>query len=164
MGNCQLYWGELHNHGEFGYGQGSMERSYDIARSHLDFYAFTPHGMVAGAIEAYPIVQENWPAIQQAAAQNSRPGEFTCFLGYEWHSGAWGDVHVIYQGDDGPLHYEATLAELQQHFRQERALLIPHHIAYVNGVDWDLFDEDLSSDSPPGPTTTMGIPAGTDSD
>ena len=144
MGDHRLYWGELHNHCELGYGQGSMERSYDIARSHLDFFALTPHGMVAGSLEAYPIVKENWPAVQRAAAQHNRPGEFTCFVGYEWHSGTWGDVHVIYEADDGPLHYEPTLAELQRHFRDEQALLVPHHIAYANGVNWELLDEDLS--------------------
>jgi len=144
MGDFQLFWGELHNHCELGYGQGSLERSYDIARSHLDFFALTPHGMVAGSLEAYPIVKETWPAIQRAAAENNRPGEFTCFLGYEWHSGTWGDVHVLYPGDGGALHYEPTLAKLQHHFRSQQALLIPHHIAYVNGVDWELFDAELS--------------------
>ena len=95
----RLYWGELHNHNELGYAQGTLERSYDIARSHLDFYAFTPHGMFAdrpdtmlldGSIRAYPVVEQNWDKIQQAAARNNTPGKFTCFLGYEWHSSAWG--------------------------------------------------------------------------
>ena len=61
----RLWWGELHNHGQLGYGQGSLERSYDIARSHLDFYAFTPHGIHAdgGVLEGYPVVRENWSGI-----------------------------------------------------------------------------------------------------
>ena len=52
MSDYRLYWGDIHNHNELGYAQGSLERSYDIARSHLDFYAFTPHGQHAdGRIE-----------------------------------------------------------------------------------------------------------------
>lgn len=56
MPDLNLYWGELHNHNELGYAQGSLERSYEIARSHLDFYAFTPHGLHAdgGVPDGYP--------------------------------------------------------------------------------------------------------------
>ena len=153
MSNYRLYWGELHNHNELGYAQGTLERSYEIARSHLDFYAFTPHGMFAdrpdtmlldGSIRAYPVVEQNWDKIQQAAARNNTPGTFTCFLGYEWHSSAWGHVHVVYLDDHKSLHYAPTLTDLQHHFRGADVLLVPHHIAYVNGVDWDLFDPQLS--------------------
>ena len=38
-----IYWGDIHNHCNIGYAQGSLERAYDIAQSHLDFYCFTPH-------------------------------------------------------------------------------------------------------------------------
>ncbi|MHC4558045.1 MAG: hypothetical protein ACYS80_12160, partial [Planctomycetota bacterium] len=38
-----LYWGDVHNHNAVGYARGSLERSYDIARSHLDFFCFTGH-------------------------------------------------------------------------------------------------------------------------
>ena len=38
-----LYWGDVHNHNAVGYAKGSLERSYDIARSHLDFFCFTGH-------------------------------------------------------------------------------------------------------------------------
>lgn len=44
MKHLNLYWGEIHNHNEIGYGLGALERSYQIARNSLDFYAFTPHG------------------------------------------------------------------------------------------------------------------------
>ena len=37
------YFGDLHNHNNVGYAQGSLERSFEIARDHLDFFAFTPH-------------------------------------------------------------------------------------------------------------------------
>ena len=69
MPDLNLYWGELHNHSQLGYGQGSLERSYDIAASHLDFYAFTPHGLHAdgGVPDGYPVVVENWERIRQAS-------------------------------------------------------------------------------------------------
>ena len=61
MSEYKLYWGDIHNHNELGYGQGSLARSYQIARSHLDFYAFTPHAQHAdgGMPEGYENVQEN---------------------------------------------------------------------------------------------------------
>jgi len=37
-----LYWGDIHNHNSVGQIKGSLERSYDIAMSHLDFFCFTP--------------------------------------------------------------------------------------------------------------------------
>ena len=43
---AQLLWGDLHNHnsvGLFHYSKGSLERTIEIARSHLDFFAFTGH-------------------------------------------------------------------------------------------------------------------------
>jgi hypothetical protein len=80
--NLKLLWGDIHNHNEMGYGQGSLDRSYQIARSHLDFYAFTPHAQHAdgNAPNGYPIVNENWEAIQDAARSYNDPGTFTTFL------------------------------------------------------------------------------------
>lgn len=143
MSRYHLYWGDIHNHNELGYGQGSLERSYEIARSHLDFYAFTPHGQYADghAPEGYEVVNESWQDIQRAAAANNDPGAFTSFLAYEWHSKSWGHVHIVYFDDHQPLHFARTLADLRAHFRTQRAILVPHHTAYLNGVDWDLFDE-----------------------
>ena len=37
----RLYWGDLHNHNAVGYAKGSLQRSIDLAREHLDFFAFT---------------------------------------------------------------------------------------------------------------------------
>jgi hypothetical protein len=42
----RVYWGDLHNHNTVGlyhYTKGTLERSIDIAQSHLDFFAFTGH-------------------------------------------------------------------------------------------------------------------------
>ena len=146
MPNLNLYWGELHNHNELGYAQGSLERSYEIARSHLDFYAFTPHGLHAdgGVPDGYPVVVANWERIRRAASENNRPGEFTCFPAYEWHSSAWGHLHVLSAEDMESMYCARSLADLQGHFRDRQAILVPHHPAYERGVDWEGFDEALS--------------------
>ncbi len=138
----RLLWGDIHNHNELGYGQGSLDRSYRIAKSHLDFYAFTPHAQHAdgNAPDGYPIVNENWSAIQDAAASYNDPGCFTSFLAYEWHSAAWGHVHCVYEEDGRPLHFAPSLASLRDTHRDERSILVPHHIAYNRGVDWEEFD------------------------
>ena len=39
----KIYWGDIHNHNAVGYAKGSLERSYDIANSTLDFFCFTGH-------------------------------------------------------------------------------------------------------------------------
>ena len=146
MTDYNLFWGTYTTTTSSATPRGSLERSYDIARSHLDFYAFTPHGQHAdgGVPDGYPVVNENWSRIQRAAADNNSPGSFTTFLGYEWHSTAWGHVHIVQMDDHVEQHFAPTLADLQDHFRGREAILVPHHTAYTDGVDWELFDEDLS--------------------
>ena len=40
----KTYFGDLQNHNVIGYAQGLLERTFETARNHLDFFAFTPHG------------------------------------------------------------------------------------------------------------------------
>jgi hypothetical protein len=146
LSTTTLLWGDIHNHNELGYALGSLERSYDIARSHLDFYAFTPHSQFADgrAPKGYEIVNDNWVNIQRMAADQNAPGEFTTFLAYEWHSSAWGHVHVVCYEDGLPLHFAPSLSALQDHYRGQKVILVPHHIGYDNGVDWNLLDASFS--------------------
>jgi len=44
VGKYQVYFGDLHNHSEVGYARGSLERAFEIAREHLDFFALPPTG------------------------------------------------------------------------------------------------------------------------
>ena len=108
--------GDIHNHNAHGYGVGSIERSLDIARTHLDFFAFTGHSswhdMPADGgrrerhwIDGFRRLKETWPRVQQVIAEGNRDGEFCAFLGFEWHSSHWGDQCVVFPQDHRPLIY-----------------------------------------------------------
>ena len=90
----------------------------------LDFYAFTPHGLPAdgGIPDGYPVVVDNWERIRRAAAEYERPGEFTCFPAYEWHSTAWGHLLVISADELASMYCAKHLADLQDPFGNGRAI------------------------------------------
>jgi len=150
-----IFYGDIHNHNAHGYGVGSIERSVDVARGHLDFFAFTGHSSwhdmqrMEGGREmhwskGFARLRETWPRVQDVIADANRDGEFCAFLGFEWHSSAFGDQCVVFPGDHRPLHYADSVAGLRRFCVEEQALMIPHHLAYPKGrrgVDWDLFDE-----------------------
>jgi hypothetical protein len=153
-----ILFGDIHNHNAHGYGVGSIERSLDIARSHLDFFAFTGHSswhdmpsMEGGRerhwIDGFRRLTETWPRVQQVIADGNRDGEFCAFLGFEWHSSRWGDQCVVFPRDNRPLFYAADVAKLRAFCMDEGALMIPHHLAYpkgMRGVDWQAFREDCT--------------------
>ncbi len=150
-----IFYGDIHNHNAHGYGVGSIERSVDIARGHLDFFAFTGHSSwhdmvrMEGSRElhwsrGFARLRETWPRVQAVIADANRDGEFCAFLGFEWHSSAFGDQCVVFPRDHRPIHYADSVAQLRRFCAEESALMIPHHLAYPKGhrgVDWDLFDE-----------------------
>jgi hypothetical protein len=137
-----IFWGDIHNHCNVGYAQGSLERAYDIAKSHLDFYCFTPHSQwhdqpgtanfkrFTGGFE---VTRQNWDKIKRYANESNMPGKFVSFIGYEWHSSMYGDVCMIMPGDEGELVYLDDIRDLQQFAREKGAILIPHHPAYQQG-------------------------------
>jgi hypothetical protein len=153
-----ILFGDIHNHNAHGYGVGSIERSLDIARTHLDFFAFTGHSSwhdmpsMEGSrerhwIEGFKRLKETWPRVQQVIAEGNRDGEFCAFLGFEWHSSRWGDQCVVFPGDCRPLFYASDVERLRAFCIEERALMIPHHLAYpkgMRGVNWDAFREDCT--------------------
>ena len=58
----KIVYGDIHNHNAHGYGVGSIERSVDVARTHLDFFAFTGHSSWhdLGTIENGAEAHFNW--------------------------------------------------------------------------------------------------------
>jgi len=158
MSGYRTLYGDIHNHNAHGYGVGSIERSLEIARTHLDFFAFTGHSswhdmpaMEGGRerhwIDGFKRLKDTWPRVQRVIADGNRDGEFCAFLGFEWHSSHWGDQCVVFPGDHRPLHYAADPERLRRFCAEERALMIPHHLAYPKGrrgVNWDCFTEECT--------------------
>lgn len=155
MTRRRILYGDIHNHNAHGYGVGSIERSLEIARTHLDFFAFTGHSSwhdmpaMEGQrerhwIDGFRRLKDTWPRVQEVIADGNRDGEFCAFLGFEWHSSRWGDQCVVFPRDRRPLFFTAEPAELRRFCVEERALMIPHHLAYPSGhrgVNWEAFHE-----------------------
>jgi hypothetical protein len=136
-----LYWGDIHNHNAVGYAKGSLERSYDIAQSHLDFFCFTGHSQWHDMpimpqnkhmkwVNGFEVMKNNWNKVVQLANEFYQPGKFTTFIGYEWHSNSVGDACLIFPGSEGELVYLDEFKELQTFANCKGAILIPHHPAY----------------------------------
>ena len=151
-------WGDIHNHNEIGYGAGSIERSYEIAKGCLlDFYAFTPHGYWPDAPDNDPKVKKYhevgyqkvcaaWDKVVEMAEKNNKPGKFVSLLAFEWHSSN-GDYCAYLPDIKGATFPAENLDSLKDFAKQYNALLIPHHIAYrpgCRGLDWDNFDTEFS--------------------
>jgi hypothetical protein len=155
-----LYWGDIHNHNELGYKgcKGSLGRSIDIAKEHLDFFAFTGQAQWHDIkkyknkieekwLQGFEKHKKNWVNIQKAIAEANIPGKFVAFLGYEWHSSTYGDYCIIYPSDYKELKFFENIKDLQSYVLQEDAIIIPHHIGYKKGhrgINWDFFNENTS--------------------
>ncbi|MEX0716841.1 MAG: hypothetical protein WD066_09650 [Planctomycetaceae bacterium] len=138
-----LYWGDLHNHNAVGYAKGSLARSIDLAREHLDFFAFTGHASwhdlpkMPGDrhqkwIDGFRMHSAHWPKTK-AMIREANTDDFVAFLGYEWHSSVFGDYCMIYRDDDGDLFLPDHVDKLHEFAHDAGALAIPHHISYKQG-------------------------------
>jgi hypothetical protein len=152
-----LYWGDLHNHNSIGQIRGSLERSYDIAREHLDFFAFTPQSQWFDMVEipggrneqfvkGFNAVKANWDKITALAEKHYKPGDFVPFVGYEVHSNS-GDFHIVFPGSFSELVYLPNHKAWHRYAKKHNAILIPHHPAYKpgwRGTDWNNMDPAVS--------------------
>jgi hypothetical protein len=155
--NKNLYWGDIHNHNSIGQIRGSLERSYDIARSHLDFFCFTPQSLWPDMVElpegrntqfirGFEAARNNWDKMKLLAEKHYEPGRFVPFLGYEVHFNR-GDFHIIFPGLDGDIVDLPDIRAWQQYARSHNAILVPHHPGYKpdwRGWDWSLLDTSVS--------------------
>ncbi len=143
-GNHKVYFGDLHNHGDVGYAQGTLRRVYEIARNHLDFFAFTPHahwhdiqhfdGNIENKwINGFHVTRARWPEVLGMAKEFDSPGKFVTLAGYEWHSTSMGDYHLIFPDLDAQLYTPDDLADLQRFALQRGCIMIPHHPALRQG-------------------------------
>jgi hypothetical protein len=134
------YFGDLHNHNNVGYAQGSVQRTFEIACDHLDFFSFTPHswwhdiGKYDLKIEdkwknGFAVTTARWPEVLELNRKYDEPGKFVPIPGYEWHSTSVGDYHVLFPDLDAELTHFSTLPELQAFARKRGCIMVPHHPA-----------------------------------
>jgi hypothetical protein len=153
-----IYWGDIHNHNAAGYAKGSLLRSFEIAREHLDFFAHAGHSQWPDMVEmpqdahmhwvhGFKALKEQWPTVKKLTRTWHKPGEFVTYLGWEFHSLSWGDYHIVFPDDSGELRYFATLDGLKTYARKAGAILVPHHPGYPRmwrGQMWEHVDTELS--------------------
>jgi hypothetical protein len=151
--DLRLFWGDLHNHNAVGYAKGSLQRSIDIAREHLDFFAFTGHAAwhdmpnMPGDrhmhwVNGFKAHAEHWSRTRQLLREANDPN-FVAMLGYEWHSSRFGDYCLIFPQDQPELYLPDHVEKLLAFSKGTGALAIPHHVAYKQGwrgANWDFFD------------------------
>jgi hypothetical protein len=160
------YYGDIHNHCNIGYGHGTIEEAFQNARQQLDFACVTAHAywpdmpvdearlaeVVAYHQDGFERTRKMWPHVQDVVETENRPGEFITFLGYEWHSGQYGDHTVYFKDSEAELIRAANLEEMRARLRELRAagndaFLIPHHIGYrqgYRGINWSTFTPEFS--------------------
>ncbi|HUR59647.1 MAG TPA: DUF3604 domain-containing protein [Opitutaceae bacterium] len=151
-GRRQLFWGDLHNHNAVGYAKGSLERSIDLARAHLDFFAFTGHASwhdmptMPGDrhmlwVNGFKAHRDHWEKTRRLM-QDATTDKFTALLGYEWHSGVFGDYCMIFDQDQPELFLPDHVNKLLDFAEARDALAIPHHLGYLEGwrgANWKYF-------------------------
>ena len=153
-----IYFGDLHNHNSVGYAQGSLGRTFEIARNHLDFFAFTPHGYwhdighYENSIEnkwlnGFEVTKRRWQEVLELVRKYDEPGRYVPIAGFEWHSTSFGDYHIIFPDLKGEYIRFDDLREFQQFAKQRGALMIPHHPANRlghRGTDIAMLDTEVS--------------------
>lgn len=154
-----LFWADLHNHNEVGYGKGSLDRSYQIAKAGLlDAYAFTVHGywpdipkedqkIAQYHKDGFEKVLKQWPTVRDKANTENKDNDFVAFVAFEWHSSNCGDYCIIMPGEEGEICAAESLRELQNFVKKHKAIMIPHHIAYKQGwrgINWKSVSSEVS--------------------
>lgn len=156
--NYRLFWGDLHNHNEVGYGVGTLQRSIDIAREHLDFFAFTGHAWwhdmprMPGDrhmkwVNGFKVHRDHWPKTRRLLRE-ANTDDFAALLGYEWHSSRFGDYCVIFPEDQPELFLPDHVEKLLDFAAAKGALAVPHHVAYKQGWRGANFDHFRAASSP----------------
>lgn len=98
-------------------------------------------------VNGFKVANDAWDSVKLFSKEYYNPGKFVPFLGYEWHSSLYGDVCLIFPGNEGNLLYFDNIQSVQDYAKQHNAILIPHHTAYKSGwrgQDWSFFDPDVS--------------------
>jgi hypothetical protein len=156
--HLNLYWGDLHNHNAVGYATGTLERSIDVAREHLDFFAFTGHASwhdmpkMPGErhmkwVNGFEVHSNHWPKTRRMIHE-ANTADFVALLGYEWHSSVFGDYCMIFPEDHPELFLPDHVEKLLDFAEGNNCLAIPHHVGYKQGWRGANFDHFRASTSP----------------
>jgi hypothetical protein len=148
----------LHNHNAVGYAQGSLARSIDLAREHLDFFAFTGHASwhdmpkMPGDrhlkwVNGFDVHSKHWPKTREMIREANSDG-FAALLGYEWHSSQFGDYCMIFPDDQPDLFLPDHVTKLLDFAEANKALAIPHHVGYKQGWRGANFDHFRAATTP----------------
>ncbi|MEM6431490.1 MAG: DUF3604 domain-containing protein, partial [Deinococcota bacterium] len=160
----QIFYGDIHNHCNLSYGQGTIEEAFENAKLQLDFCSVTLHAawpdlptddpdlgyLVDYHKEGFAIAQNNWQAYLETVEAHNQNGSFVSFPSFEWHSMQDGDHCIYYQSSQGAQILDApTLAALRASLKQQEieSLLLPHHIGYkqgFRGINWFSFNSEFS--------------------
>ena len=125
-----LYWGDMHAHTYCGLVFGSPEEAMEIARTHLDFCCTPEHAI--GQPRNEERFPEYWKHSRAVLNQNNEPGTFVTIMGYEWGLPGYGDMNVYFADDaTDDLVVARSFAECVEYVESVKAILIPHHTAYV---------------------------------
>ncbi len=161
--NLQSYYGDIHNHCDLSYGNGSLDDALYNAKLQLDFVSVTVHAvwpdlptddpkleyLVAYHEEGFERAQAGWAGYLSTMDVNNTD-DFVTFPSFEWHSMQYGDHCVYYLDDNNREIIDAPdLPALRQILRDldTPTFLIPHHIGYkqgYRGINWDAFTDELS--------------------
>lgn len=139
-----IYFGDIHNHNAAGYARGSLERSFDIAQSHLDFFATTPQVWWPDVprmeqdkhmkwLDGFEEAKTCWPEVQALNEGCHRDGAFVVLHSWEWHSSEFGDYCIYFPDGRSELHRFDSPEDLQAYAAGRGAILIPHHPGYRQG-------------------------------
>jgi len=153
-----IYFGDLHNHSEVGYARGSLERAFEVARNHLDFLGFTPHGywhdighyennIEKKWLDGFEVTKERWPEVLAMVRKYHEPGKFVAIAGFEWHSTSLGDYHILFPTSDAQYVRFDDLSRFQEFARKRGAIMIPHHPSNRlghRGANLDHLDSEVS--------------------
>lgn len=162
--DLSLFYGDIHNHCDLSYGQGTFPDAIRNARQQLDFASVTLHAawpdmptgdpaldyLVDYHNEGFRKAASNWPGYAAKMDAINTPGEFITFPSYEWHSNTYGD-HCVYYKEGGGVEIldEPDLTSLREALKRSSvpAIMIPHHIGYqqgYRGIHWSAFTEEYS--------------------
>ncbi|MFQ5810797.1 MAG: DUF3604 domain-containing protein, partial [Armatimonadota bacterium] len=131
MEQREPYWGELHTHTALSDGNGSAQDNFEIARSHLDFWAMADHAFDERVFSLdyrtfspeRALLNERWDEIQDVCRSHENPGAFIPFLAYEWTNFQYGHHNVYYLDYDEPIRMPATLPALYESLRGVEAFV-----------------------------------------